>query len=158
MSVNERIALRRKELGLTDVETARRCGLSISEYDDIERYAEEIFELVPLHSVKRLCDVLQVDFFDLFEIPCAFCEGGKSFVEEYRLPRSEVIRKRREAKGWSADELGDRVGFYEVEIHKLEQEQGHLESWRLDSIKELAAEIEVPLQVLLGVKCRKCGR
>ena len=158
MSVNERIALRRKELGLTDVETARRCGLSISAYDDIERYAEEIFELVPLHSVKRLCDVLQVDFFDLLEIPCAFCEGGKSFVEEYRLPRSEVIRKRREAKGWSADELGDRVGFYEVEIHKLEQEPGHLESWRLDSIKELATEIEVPLQVLLGVKCRKCGR
>jgi len=158
MNVNERIKARRQELGLTDVEVAKQVGLSIHEYGDVEQHAQEVFEVAELRAVKKICEVLKVDFLELFDMKCSLCVEGKRYLEDNSLPRNELIRKGRTEMGISQEELGDRVGFYEVEVQNLEGKLDHLETWVIENIKELSAVINVPLQVLLNVKCRKCGR
>ncbi len=158
MMVNGRIVARRRELGLGKLETARICQLSIQEYDDIESYDDAVTGVALLAQVKKVCAVLKLDLDELFELRCAFCKEGKSFAHEYRLPRGELIRQRRAVKKWTARQLADRVGFHETEINNLETDVERIESWVIDDIRQLAVELEVPAQILLGITCRECGR
>lgn len=157
MTVSEKIGARRKQLGLGKLETARLCQLTIHEYDDIESHPDAVLEATLLGQMKDVCRVLRLDLISLFAWPCAFCEEGKSFVDEYRLPRNELIQLRRTAMGWTAKDLGSRIGFYESEIGKLEAEPVRIESWVIDDILRLAVELDIPLQVLLAAPCGKCG-
>lgn len=156
--INEKIKARRLELGLRDLEAARQARQSIYEYGDIESYADEVFVVVPLYHVKKLCSVLKTNFFTLFEIPCAFCEEGATHQDDYWLRRDFLVHKKREALGLSTEELGDRVGFYGTEIELIETYTAHLESWVIENILELAAQLQIPSQVLLDVQCPTCGR
>lgn len=156
--INEKIKARRRELGLSDVETAHQARLSIYEYGDIECYADEVFVVVPLYHIKKLCAVLKTDFFTLFEIPCAFCDEGATCLDDYWLRRSALIRKKREALGLSTEELGDKVGFYGAEIYLMETYTAHFESWVIRNISDLAEHLQIPFQVLLDVQCPRCAR
>jgi transcriptional regulator with XRE-family HTH domain len=154
----DKIKEQRKKLGLTDLDVARKTKLSICEYGDIESYADEIFSVVPLYHVKKLCAVLEFDFLIFFKIACAFCEENKPYREEYYLSRSDVVRIRRNTMNLSTDELGDKVGFYGIAIENIETYTAHLESWVIDNILELSCQLEVPFQILLDIKCSKCGK
>ncbi len=158
MNVNEKIKARREELGLKDSEIAKQISLSWNEYFDIELHQDEIFEVVELRRVKKLCQVLNFDFSDLFEMKCPFCEEGKQYPKDYSLPRNELIHKRRTEKGLSASELGDRIGFEETAVNDMEKDPNYLETWAIDYIKDLSRVIDVPLQILLDIKCAKCDR
>lgn len=158
MEINEKIKLRRKKNGLTDLEVAAQVGLTIHEYCDVEWHPDEIFTVTELREVKKLCEVLQLEFLDLFDMVCAFCDESKPFPQEYLLPRNELLRTTRTRIGLSAEELGDRIGFEEVAIIQMERDPDYLETWSIDLIKALSNETGVPLQVLLNVKCRKCRR
>lgn len=155
--INEKIKARRLELGLRDVEVARQTRLSIYEYGDIESHAHEVFLVAPLYHVKKLCTALKMDFFMLFEQSCAFCEGGVPHMDDYWMRRSSLVRKKREALGLSAEELGDSVGFYGTEIELMETYTAHLESWVIENIFELATQLQIPPQVFLDIQCPKCG-
>jgi transcriptional regulator with XRE-family HTH domain len=156
--ITNKLKTRRQELGLKEADIARLTGLSWNEYFDIELHPDEIFTVTKLYQVKKICEVLNLDFFELFEMKCIFCEDGKKYDNIYSIPVNELIKKRREEMGISREELGDRIGFYEVEIENLENNPDHLKTWTLDYIKDLSKEIDVPLQVLLKVRCSKCGR
>jgi len=158
MNVNEKIKARRQELALTAATVAKQANLSIHEYGDIEQHDHEIYDVAQLRAVKKICEVLQADFLALFDMKCAFCEVGIEYLANYSLPRNELLRKRRTELGISQKELGDRVGFYEVEVQNLESKPDHLETWVIENIKELSTVSNVPLQILLNVKCKKCGR
>lgn len=158
MNVNEKIKKNREAAGLTVAEAAKLIPLSWNEYFDVELHPDEIFSAVALSKLKKICEIFKVDFLDLFDLKCSFCEENKEFLADYSLPRNELIRKRRMEMGISQEELGDRVGFYGVEVQNLENTPDHIETWVLENIKELATAINVPLQLLLGVKCNKCGR
>jgi hypothetical protein len=156
--INERIRARRLELGFSDVEMAHQARLSIYEYGDVEAHADEVFVVVPLYHVKKLCGVLKTDFFTLFETHCAFCEEGMVHPEDYWLRRDSLVRKKREALGLSTAELGDKIGFYGTEIELIETYTAHLESWVIENIFELATQLQIPPQVLLDIWCPKCGQ
>lgn len=158
MDVNKKIKVRRKELGLSDTEVAYKVGLSIYEYGDVEQHAHEIFRVTELRRVKEICQLLNYDFFELFDMKCFFCEEGKKYLEDYSLLRNELIHKRRMETGLSAEELGDRIGFEGTAVNEMEKDSEFLEKWPIDYIKDLSDVINVPLQVLLNVKCKKCGR
>ena len=156
--INKKIEKRREELGLSEVYIHSKTGITDDEYWDIRGCPNEIFTVTPLYDVKALMQVLSWDFFDLFEIQCAFCKERKPFLEEYLLPRNELIEKRRTAKGMSKEELGDRVGFYKIAISNMEKDKNYLEEWCLENISNLAHELDIPLQILLGLKCSECLR
>ena len=156
-NIDERIMMRRKQLGLSDVEVAKQSDLSIDEYWDVEHHADEIFD-IPVRVVKKLCQILQCDLLSLLEISCDFCTAGKSYSQDYRLPRNELIRKRRTQKQLTIDELSDQVGFAPIEIQKLEADPEHVENWPFEFVQTLAEKLEIPLPILLGVKCSRCGQ
>jgi DNA-binding XRE family transcriptional regulator len=158
MAVNEEIKRRRLEVGLADTEAARQVGLSIHEYDDIEQHAREIFEVTELRSTKRICEVLRLDFFRLFNIRCAFCEGSDQYLQYFSTPRNELIRKRRLDLGLSEEELGNSIGFEAIAITDMEKEANYLEAWPIDLTKELSGALKIPVQILIGIKCKRCGR
>jgi len=159
MELNERVKSRREELGLSDVDVARASGITIDSYCDIEFYPEELLTLVPLRNVKRLCTVLGVSLLDLLGVPCVFCEHLQRF-EDYQSPRNELVRRHRLGEGWSLEELFARfkdTQWTNVE-EELETKSDQLENWRLDMILELATILRIPPQVLLDVRCPKCGQ
>lgn len=158
LKINEKIEKRREELGLSEVYIHSKTGITDDEYWDIRAYPNEIFTVTPLYDVKALMQVLSLDFFDLFEVQCAFCKENNPFLEEYLLPRNELIKKRRMAKGMSEEELGGRVGFSEIAIADMEKDKNYLEEWCLENITNLANALDIPLQILLGLKCNKCDR
>ena len=156
--INEQIAQRREALGLSDTYVSSKIGITIDEYFDIELYPDEIFTVTNLREVKLLLNLLSLDFFELFEIECAFCDLKKPFISDYLLPRNELIKKTRIAKKMSAEELGDRVGFYEIAITNMEKDKDFLEEWVIVNITNLANELDIPIQILVEIKCKKCGR
>ena len=157
MKANERIRERRIKLGLSDVEVARRSGLSIDEYCDVEWHDNELFEVVNLKNLKQLCIVLDLDQFDVLELECAFCQGS-GYLPEYQLPRNEIVRHQRLAKGWSTEELGDKIGFYQEATEQIEADADYLDSWSANLVKDLTQHLDVPPQILLGIKCGRCHR
>ena len=156
--VNEKIRARREELKLSDIDLARSTRLSIYEYGDVEQHSDEIHLVVPLYHVKKICEVLRLPFLELFGFPCAFCGEGVPHHDDYWLSRSSLVERRRKALGISIDELGDRAGFKGLEMRNVETYTAHLESWAIDNILELSAALQIPGQVLLDIRCPRCGR
>lgn len=157
MRPNEKIKARRLELGLSDVEVARSSGLSIHEYFDIELHANEVLEVTHLRNVRELCVTLKLDAFDLLDLECAFC-AGTLFLSDYLLPRNKIVERRRLAKGWSVEDLADRIGFHNEIIDQMESDPNQLDLWSPDLVKQLAIQLDVAPQILLGIKCPVCNR
>ncbi len=157
MGIAETISARRKELGLSAQEIASKSGLYLSEYRDAEECDKEIFDVVKLRSLKRLCNLLALDMLKLFEIPCVFCAATSDNRAIYRQFRNALIYHVRNEKGWSLDDLSKRTGWYKSALQKVESEPDYLESADLSSIRLLANALDIPLQVLLAIKCSDCS-
>lgn len=158
MDINKVIESRRKELGLSERQVADSIGIELSSYYDIEWHADEIWRGVELRQIKLLSSTLGLEMFELLPMECAFCDGSTAYLEEYRLPRNELITVLREKERLSQQELADKSEFYDYAIQAMERDPDYLEQSRLESIRDLVAPLKVPLQILLGVKCPKCGR
>lgn len=157
MNINEKLRQRRLELGLTPEQVAKAAGITLAAYEDIEDYSNEIFELVPLAQIKRILSFLGLDLLEVFEIRCPFCVDNKKFVDEFQRPRNELLKLAREVHGLSRPDLARRTGFTQFEI-ETETDANRLEQWRLEMIEELSKTLDIPIQLLLSVKCKKCGR
>lgn len=155
---NEEIKAARERLGLTLRDVAERSGLSWNEYFDVELHENEAREVAHLRNVRKLCDALGLDLLDLFGVDCAYCLGRVEAAGMPPLPRNEAVRLWREKFGLSQDQLGDLIGFETVAIKEMEEDPGYLDGWSIELVEELAGYLEVPVQRLLGVTCRKCGR
>lgn len=155
---NQKIRKRRTELRLSDIVVAEKCGLSIHEYSDVEQHADEIMTAVPLKKVKQICDILSINLLDLLEIQCEYCLGKESYDSEHSLPLNRLISVTRTSMGISKDELADRLGFFIDAVDEMEEDENYLENWPIDIITNLSNELNLPIQILLGVRCDKCGR
>ncbi len=156
--INRRIQLRRRSLGLDTETTARLCGVSWQNYAfHIESSHQDVFAS-EVRVLKTVCSVLDLSFFELFDMGCCFCKGQEPFVTGFSLARNELITRRRVEFGLSRSDLGDRVGFYAQAIDELEDDPGTIDFWPLDLIEALAHELELPAQIILAVVCPKCGR
>jgi len=158
VNINDKIKARRLELGLTDTDTSKKVGLSINHYFDVELYDDEIPFAVELRNVKKICEILGLDFFDLFGLRCAFCEECKPYFEDYLLPRNELIRKKMNEINIPTKQLEDVIGVKRPEVAKIEEDPNYLESRPIEYIKDLSDLIKIPIQILANIKCQKCGR
>lgn len=156
-TVNERFRAQRTRLGLTEAEASGRAGLSLDEYRDVEQHKDEAAQVLHLGNLRLLCSVLGLDPLDLFGIPCAFCAGTDTGLGD-RRGREEVVRTRRVALGLSQADLAERIGFEAGVVNDIERDPEYLEGWSVELVLSLAQVLEVPPQVLLNVRCRRCGR
>lgn len=146
MSISEKIKAAREQLGLTDVKAAEKVGLSIYEYGDLESYDNEAETVLDLGKLKKLCETLEIDLFELFSL-----DRPESHYLTYDLERrNDIVSERRNALGLSQDELGDKVSFYGHVIQEMEDDSDFLESWCLEDVIALAKSLNVPSWVLIG--------
>ena len=66
MKVNKLIKSRREQLGWDDIYMPGRVGLSWSEYYDIEANEDELKEVTPLMTVRRIAEAIAIPIHDLF--------------------------------------------------------------------------------------------
>lgn len=158
MDANKRIQARRLELGLSENQIAESLGMSLDSYCDIEWHADEVRRAVELHRIKKLSTTLGLQTFELLAIQCPFCSHEVAYLDEYRLPRNELIRVSRQNAGFSQQELGDRSDFHDYAIEGMERDPNYLERSSIESVTDLATALNLPLQTLLGIKCSKCLR
>lgn len=158
MNIREKILRRRKALHLTEGQVSDELGITIESYGDIELYDDEIQTVADLGVIKKLCSLLKVSFFDLLEMRCSFCVEHMPYEIVYGLPRNELIKKALEKLHLSEHELAERIGFEDMTVHQMKEDEFFLETWSLDLIRKLAVEIQSPFQILAGVRCPRCGK
>ena len=142
MQINKKIKQARMACGLTDVELARRLGITIYQYGDIEFHEDELASVVKLSVVRRLCEILKLNAYDLLEIP-------KDDACPTDQRRNELIIAQMKNLGISNEELADSIGFEVVAIEEMRADPDFLETWTFDLIKELAEALRLPIQSLL---------
>jgi transcriptional regulator with XRE-family HTH domain len=156
--VPRRIEFRRKILRLTTEAVARLSGIDWNTYVfHIESSHRDIFGSCGVGELSKLCAVLDLRFFELFDMDCDFC-NSEPCLDEYALPINELICARRVRKGWSREEFGDRIGFLTSGVEELETNPEEIRNWWLDIIEPVAYELELPAQIILDAKCANCGR
>ena len=143
-NMHHKIREARERLALTDGELASRVGLLISAYDDIEQHADELRSSVELGTVRRICDVLELDLFELVGLPT----DVPPTASETRA-RNELIRSRMRDLKISTKQLAWQLGFDEVAITEMLEDSDFLETWPLELIASLATHLDIPLHALL---------
>lgn len=158
MKPKEKIKVQREFLGLSQAQLADKIGLSSSEYWDIEAHEDESYSVVHLSKLKKLCRELKLDLMELFQISCEFCGQGNPYRPEYEFDRAALIHETRMKKGLSIEKLSELLGFEEGTVRQMETDPMFLEEWSLELIQNLASVLGLPFQILVGAKCRKCGK
>ena len=145
---NEIIRTRRLQLGLSDRFVSENAGLSIPDYVDIEQHVDELRKTLPLRNLRKLCAVLDLNILELIE---GKLDQSTPVIthKPCQTSRSELVRGRRAALGLSLHQLAERIGFEEYVVAELENDSDYLESWSIELIKNLAANIELPVRKLI---------
>ncbi len=141
--VNKFIEARRRKLGWTEAYMARRAGLSISEYCDIEWHADELATITPLMYVRRLSEAIDVPVHALFDL---------QLVADAPIHwrRSEYIEQALAKRGVTAEQMADGVGFHDHFGQALVIHSNFLELYPYEVLKMVADYLKVPPFHLLG--------
>ena len=168
------------ELGLNveDVEDRAQVGTDtdhlVQSADDFEFYRGR-----DLWIIKRVVDALELNLLDVLGLECVFCAKDlEPWRELASLPRNEIIRSRREELGLSRDDLFAKLGWTQwyaehsradardpewaervmAEHKAIEDNPDFIEQITIDGVMNVAEVLEVPPQLLLGVRCARCGQ
>jgi transcriptional regulator with XRE-family HTH domain len=131
---------RRLELGLSDVDVAKKLGLTIHEYGDIEQHDHELIEVVSIGTTHRLCDLLGLSLQQVFKISSV---DEASHLFDGKRP-GELVMQRREQKGYSVSDLAQRVGFDETTIESLETIPSFGNSLPVFLLNDIETELGLP--------------
>jgi hypothetical protein len=159
-----------QQLGLDNLEVAVRADVD-REYVEDALGSDIDLQLLSVAEVKRILGVLGINYLELYGIKCAYCGKRDKRVEELgALPRSELIRRRREELGLTKEGLLAAVGWKSWFAGNGDQEQADdfgrsiedapdsVDALPLVGVRQLNQTLRLPLHLLLGVQCPKCGR
>jgi hypothetical protein len=167
------LAERADELGIDDRQLAAQADVDPRRAADALANDIDLEAILSVAEVKRMVRVLDLDFLTVFGIPCAFCPEKDGRLMELRaLPRNELIARRRQELGLSYEDLLAKLGIIDW-FHKHADSpwaQKRMQLWRamedgpdslddlsLDQIRLLNKVLLVPTQLLLDVRCSRCG-
>jgi len=100
--------------------------------NDIDNWSVEDF--------KRYCVALGVR-------PSEFADIPISDIADLPLPI--LVKTRREEKGYSVEDLSDRIGYYAVVVESIESGRDDEQNVCLDALKKVAMELDIPFRVIL---------
>jgi hypothetical protein len=163
------------DLGLDVEEVDARAQVGIATDDLVESADDaEFYGVWGLWMVKRVVGALELNLLDVLELKCIFCEKDQQrWGDLAGLPRNEIIRRRRQELGLSKEDLLTKLGWTQWyaetvrperpwvesimrEYRAMEDTPDSIEELNLDDVMHVAQGIEVPAQLLLGVRCLRC--
>ena len=127
------IKQRREQLGIGQGEIAERIGVSFYEYVDVERYDDEITQVLPLKHVRSLATVLGFELGTLLGVGSL---AGKPSASS--KPRHTILAEARNRLGMSVEKMADDIGYDERFVHCLETDDQTLETCPYDVLKTVA--------------------
>ena len=152
---SQKIILARERLGLSQLDVSRETGITISEICDIEDYDNEIYSVSDIEDVKKLLTFLKLNFMDFFNIKCVFCSGKYSVCECFF---EDLFENKMNENSLTIKKLANSVGFEEIVIKKIKYDKSYLSKWSLELVKDFSEAIDIPIQILLDLKCPKCKK
>jgi ribosome-binding protein aMBF1 (putative translation factor) len=138
------IEQRRQELGIGIAELARRIGVSVNEYRDVEAYNDELTMVLPLKHLRPLAAILDLDLGLLLGAPA----GGQKPID---TPRHILLADARRSLGVSTTVMADDIGFEEVFVHSLEADDQALENYPFEVLKIVATYLKLDPADLLHI-------
>jgi transcriptional regulator with XRE-family HTH domain len=144
--VHRRILIkqRREQLGIGIAELARRIGISISEYQDVELYEDELTMVLPLKNARSLAAILG---FDLGTLLGAGSLAGR--LSPINKPRHVILAEARAKLGVSTTKMAEDIGFDEGVVHRIENDSRALEPYPYDFLQIVASYLKLdPIDLL----------
>lgn len=139
------IKQRREQLGIGKAEIARLIGVEFSMYVDVERYDDEITNVLPLKNARSVAKVLGFELGTLL--------GAGSLVGRARASnksRHTILAEARNKLGVSVSKMADDIGYEECFVHCLETDDETLEIGPYDTLKMVADYLKLdPADLLL---------
>jgi len=136
---------RRLELGLSDVDVAKKLGMNIYTFCDIEQHDDELETCVSLETARRLCNLLGLRLQQVFNISSV---DETSHLFDGKRP-GELVTQRRKQNGYSVSDLAERVGFDEKTIESLETIPSFGNSLPVFLLKDIESELGLPEGLLV---------
>jgi transcriptional regulator with XRE-family HTH domain len=134
--VASRIHEARLRTGLSDTEVARRLGLTVSSYCDLERHDDEAFEVISLRDLEALGRILRVQPRVL--LLGSEAEGLKQSITEGEI--TERLGQKMLESGQSVEQFGDAIGW---NIKELLGDPKTLWSFNVEGLYDLCKPIGV---------------
>lgn len=177
-STHRALAERADKLGLDERSLGARAQVDPRRVADALESDIDLEATLSVGEVKRMLQVLDLDFLTVFGMPCAFCKQADAALAERltglrSLPRDELIARRREELSLSQDGLLAKLGitaWYERNAERT-WAQNRMRLWRaveeapdaidelsLDQVRLLNRVLLLPMHLLVGVRCGACGR
>lgn len=131
---------KRRQKNLTEDDVARQIGpdFQASLLWDFESGDDNDIDGWSIIEFKKYCEILGIKATDLADIPISNLNG---------LSLSQLIKARREEKGFSVGDLSDRIGYEPSVILAIEANDKGVVC--IEALKQLAMALDIPLRVLL---------
>jgi transcriptional regulator with XRE-family HTH domain len=147
--IPEQIVTRREELGLSEVDVAEACGMSIYEYGDVEAYDNELVQQVDLSHAKRLCRVLNLDFLTLVGAGKDTTDRQAEDSNAGRMLRNEIFQQARLRLGLSVEHVADVVGYEPIAIESIETDPNDIETRSVKLFLDLCQVLQLDPRLVL---------
>jgi len=138
MRINKYLKTKRTEKGLSDSDFAEITGQNIHWVEDLDGDEDELNGLT-IPQFRNMCLALDIEPHEVFSVVAS---------DLMELGLFELIRKRREEKFWTVDDLADRIG-YEAYIVEAIENGASLDGVCIDALKKMATELDLPLDFVL---------
>jgi transcriptional regulator with XRE-family HTH domain len=138
------IEQRRQQLGIGMAEFARQIGASVSEYRDVESYADELTMVLPLKKVRSLAAILGFEISTLLGADSP--PGGHRASDR---ARHLILAEARQRLGISTKKMADDIGFDEVFVHSIESDSQALETYPYEVLNIVASYLKLDVRDLL---------
>ncbi len=139
MKKKEQIRNQRQSLGLDESNVAEYAGLSIHEYGDIEAYDDELYTVVPVNKLLKVCEILNLDLPTLL-----------GFEKSTNFLARDAIGCRMFELNLSAPEISDIVGITEKFISDAMTDIDTLGVWVVEPVTDLAKALGVDVGDIIG--------
>jgi len=139
MKKNDQIRSQRQSLGLDEHNVAKYADLSIHEYDDLEAYDDELYTVVPVNKLLKVCEKLNLNLAMLLD-----------FETSSNRLSLDAIGQRMAELNMSVQELSDSVGITEGFIEDATTDVNSLGTWVVEPIIDLAKALDISPGDILG--------
>ena len=139
MRLGKYLRIKRLEKKIGEDTFANLIGVSVSTLYDLEEFDDDEISLLSILQAKNACKILGICFSDIYAYVI-------SDLEELTLP--EIVKKRREEKSATIEDIADSIGYHVSVIEAIENNRD-LDSVNIDALKRLACVLDIPFEFLL---------
>ena len=141
MRIGEYFKKKRIEKGLNLEQLAKhiRDDFQESLFWDFEHFDDNDIDGWSIVDFRRYCAVLEIN-------PTEFADVPISDISD--LPLKLLVKTRREEKGYSIEDLSERIGYFPDVVEALEGDNADAVVC-LDALKKAGKELDIPFRLLL---------